>query len=62
VILVGGELNAELHRGTGAIHPREGAVYAGRVVTSPRRTRSSSPEAAPLRAGGRRGSDEGRME
>lgn len=62
VILVGGELNAELHRGTGAIHPREGAVYAGRLVTSPRRARSSSPEPAPLRAAGRRGPDEGRME
>jgi membrane protein len=62
VILIGGELNAELHRGTGAIHPREGAVYAGRIVTSPRRTRSSSPEPAGLRASGGRGNDEGRME
>lgn len=61
VILVGGELNAELHRGTGAVRPREGAVYAGRVVTSPRRKRTSSPEPSALRASGR-GSDEGRME
>ena len=62
VILIGGELNAELHRGTGAIHPREGAVYAGRIVTSPRRTRTSSPEPAALRASGRRGGNERRME
>ncbi|HEU4586987.1 MAG TPA: YihY/virulence factor BrkB family protein [Gemmatimonadaceae bacterium] len=62
VILVGGELNAELHRATGAVHPREGAVYAGRIVTSPRRTRSSSPEPAALRASGGRAGDEGRME
>jgi membrane protein len=62
VILVGGELNAELHRGTGAIHPREGAVYAGRVVTSPRRTRSSTPEPAALRASGGSANGERRME
>ena len=34
VILAGGELNAELHHGTGALQPRRGAVYAGRVITS----------------------------
>ena len=34
VILIGGELNSELHHGTGAIKPRRGAVYAGRVVTA----------------------------
>ena len=51
VILIGGELNAELHRGSGAVHPREGAVYAGRIVTAPRRSRSSAAEATPLRAG-----------
>lgn len=34
VILVGGELNAELHHGTGAVKPRTNAVYAGRVATS----------------------------
>ncbi|HET7621061.1 MAG TPA: YihY/virulence factor BrkB family protein [Gemmatimonadaceae bacterium] len=62
VILVGGELNAELHRGTGAIHPREGAVYAGRVVTSPRRSRSSTPEPAALRASGGEASAGSRME
>jgi membrane protein len=35
VILVGGELNSELRRGTGALEPRRGAVYEGRVVTAP---------------------------
>ncbi|HUF31347.1 MAG TPA: YihY/virulence factor BrkB family protein [Gemmatimonadaceae bacterium] len=34
VILVGGELNSELHHGTGAVKPRTNAVYAGRVVTT----------------------------
>ena len=34
VILVGGELNAELHHGTASIEPRKGAVYVGRVVTA----------------------------
>ena len=65
VILVGGELNAELHRGTGAVHPREGAVYAGRIVTSPRRSRSSARETPPLRArsgDAGDGGDGGRME
>ena len=64
VILVGGELNAELHRGTGAVKPHSGAVYAGRVVTS---TGSSSPspqEASALRAqdGGGGGEGRSRME
>ena len=34
VILAGGELNSELHHGTGAVKPRRNAVYEGRVVTS----------------------------
>ncbi len=34
VILSAGELISEIHHGTGAIEPRKGAVYAGRVVTS----------------------------
>jgi membrane protein len=34
VILVGGELNAELHHGTASTTPRKGAVYLGRVVTA----------------------------
>jgi membrane protein len=32
VMLVGGELASELHHGTGAIDPRKGAVYFGRIV------------------------------
>ena len=34
VLLSGGELNSELHRGTGAIHPRTGLTIGGRIVTS----------------------------
>jgi hypothetical protein len=41
VLLAGGELNSELHEGTGAIEPRRGAVYAGRVVTTSNPGRSS---------------------
>jgi membrane protein len=33
VILVGGELNSELHRGTGAVASKRGGVYAGRIAT-----------------------------
>jgi len=32
VLLIGGELNAEIHHGTGALEPRAGAVYAGHVL------------------------------
>jgi membrane protein len=42
VLLSAGELNSELHNGTGALEPRAGAVYAGRVVTSPHPGRSST--------------------
>jgi membrane protein len=42
VILVGGELNAELHHGTGAIDPRRGAVYANRIVTAGDPSRTSN--------------------
>ncbi|HJR64176.1 MAG TPA: YihY/virulence factor BrkB family protein [Gemmatimonadaceae bacterium] len=42
VILVGGELNAELHHGTGAIDPRRGAVYANRIVTASDPSRTSN--------------------
>lgn len=34
VVLSCGELNSELHAGTGAIEPRKGAVYEGRIVTA----------------------------
>ena len=33
-ILIGGELNAELHHGTASVEPRKGAVYVGRIVTA----------------------------
>ena len=52
VILAGGELNAELHHGTGALRPRAGAVYEGRVVTSGAPSRASTDRPAPLRARG----------
>jgi membrane protein len=55
VILVGGELASELHHGTGAIEPRRGAVYAGRVVTSMEPSRSSDErvgQVKPLRPRG----------
>jgi membrane protein len=41
VLLAAGELNSELHAGTGALEPREGAVYVGRIVTSGNPGRSS---------------------
>jgi len=42
VLLAGGELNSELHNGTGATEPRRGAVYAGRIVTTGNPGRSST--------------------
>jgi membrane protein len=33
VVLLGGELGAELHKGTGAVAPRPGAIYLNRIVT-----------------------------
>ena len=33
VVLVGGELAAELHHGTGAVEPTKGAIYYGRIVS-----------------------------
>jgi membrane protein len=34
VVLVGGELNAELERGTGAMSQREPVLYGGRITTT----------------------------
>jgi membrane protein len=34
VFLVGGEINSELHRGTGAVAPRPGLLYGGRIETA----------------------------
>jgi membrane protein len=33
VVLVGGELAAEIHHGTGAVDPGKGAIYLGRIVS-----------------------------
>lgn len=55
VVLAGGELNAELHHGTGAIEPRKNAVYAGRIVTTSEPGRVSTDRidrVQPLGAGG----------
>jgi membrane protein len=42
VILVGGELNSELHHGTGSVASRKGSVYAGRIATGEQPTQPSS--------------------
>jgi membrane protein len=34
VFLIGGEINSELHRGTGATVPRPGLMYGGRIETA----------------------------
>jgi membrane protein len=34
VFLIGGEINAELHKGTGAVAPRPGLLYGGRIETA----------------------------
>ena len=62
VILLGGELNAELHRGTGAIRAREGMRYPA-IATATRGSPDSSAEVTPLNARSGDGSDRGsRME
>lgn len=43
VILVGGELNSELQRGTGAVRQREPVLYGGRITTSDQ-TGEASPK------------------
>jgi membrane protein len=50
VILIGGELNSELHHGTGAIEPRRGAVYEGRIVTDADPGRPSTARVEPASA------------
>jgi membrane protein len=42
VILVGGELNSELHNGTGSTASRKGSVYAGRIATGEQPAQASS--------------------
>ena len=34
VFLIGGEINSELHRGTGAVSPRPGTLFGGRIETA----------------------------
>ena len=34
VFLIGGEINSELHHGTGAVAPRPGLLYGGRIETA----------------------------
>jgi len=41
VVLAGGELASELHHGTGAIEPRKGATYFGRIVSGDNPGKSS---------------------
>ncbi len=42
VTLIGGELNSQLHHGTGQVDTRRGVVYAGRIVTAVDPSRSST--------------------
>ena len=42
VILVGGELNSELHHGTGSVASKKGSVYAGRIATGEQPAQPSS--------------------
>ena len=42
VILVGGELNSELHHGTGSTASLKGSVYAGRIATGEQPAQASS--------------------
>jgi membrane protein len=42
VILVGGELNSELHHGTGSTASLKGSVYAGRIATGEQPSHASS--------------------
>jgi membrane protein len=55
VLLIGGELNAELHHGTGAVAPHRGATLAGRIATGSGRTTSTErvERAVPFAARGR---------
>ena len=53
VLLACGELNAELHAGTGALEPRGGAVHMGSLVTTGKSGRSSmdlhiTPASSPI--------------
>jgi membrane protein len=45
VTLLGGELNSQLHRGTGRAETRRGVVYAGRIATAADPTQTSTERA-----------------
>ena len=42
VILIGGELNSELHHGTGSVASKKGSVYAGRIASGEQPAQPSS--------------------
>jgi len=42
VILIGGELNSELHLGTGSVASKKGSVYAGRIASGEHPAQASS--------------------
>ncbi len=42
VILIGGELNSELHHGTGSTASLKGSIYAGRIATGEQPSQASS--------------------
>jgi membrane protein len=52
VILAAGSLNSQLHRGTGLVNPRKGAVYEGRIVNAAGPPHASTERVAPLAASG----------
>ena len=49
VVLSGGELASELHRGTGAVDPEKGATYLGRIVSQDGPGRASMEKVKPSR-------------
>lgn len=53
VLLAGGELASELHKGTGANHSRQGAVLNGRITAGGVARASTDRGGAPLHARGR---------
>jgi membrane protein len=56
-LLIGGEVNSELHHGTGAVNPHRGATLAGRIATGAGRPTSTErvERAVPYAASGREG-------
>jgi membrane protein len=52
VVLAAGSLNSQIHRGTGLVNPRKGAVYEGRIVNAAGPPHASTERVAPLSASG----------